>query len=833
MKNKNIHKYILAFLIPFIILTLFCISRKIGIFGENSLLVSDFQAQYIVLLKHLREGNSIIYSLSKGLGGGMLSTFAYYLSSPLNILIYLFPKDQIVLASIFLIVLRISLSGLTMFTYLSSHFKEKKYTHLMFSTCYALMAYVVNYHFHIMWLDGIMLLPLVMLGIDKLFEKKSTLYIVSLFLAVLSNYYIGYMICIMSILYFISNLILKYSWKKEKKEIKGVVIRFIISSLLGGLLTMCLQLPNLLELQNGYKMNSDGLEFSGLNLSFLDLWSRTYIFSHNYENILANDVISIYCGLIILPLLYFYFVNKKIKTKEKIVYGILLLILLSGYFINAVGMVYHAFNITNCYNYRFSFLICFIMIMISCKSFKYIKEINKHHYLIFLIFYSIMSIVMLFCDYTYLSINNIWISCIVMILYLVLLYLFNRYNKNNDLKILLFAIVIAETLFNLFMTLEKFEYYQTDEFNYYAYELGPQIEKYQIENPEYRISSKILATYNDSMYMNYHGISAFLSTVDVMNLKFLKNSGFYYTGMSAMDFGNNTMVMDSLLGVKYRISSVIKENYINVQKVEYPTFNGLLYHPTVMSKAIIYENPYALQIGYTISSSTQKEKIKLDDVFEFQNYLLNSMLDNDKVYFKSYESNKLSEGAYEFIINGEENIYVYFDYYAQIGNCNTLINGVKYDSASEVFAYKNTDGKEKIRVSLDGEVIKYGGAVAYSFDEEEFMKDIKALQNDNVKFETVEDGHLKGTVKATEEFNRLFFSIPYEDGWSLYIDGEEVEIDLAYDAFMQADLEVGEHNFELKYEAPGLKAGIAVSSVTLILTGIYLYFEKKSSKKVK
>ena len=96
------------------------------------------------MLKNLTDGGSIIYSLTKGLGGGMIGTFAYYLSSPLNILIYLFPKDQIVLASIFLIVFRISLSGLTMFTYLTNHFKENKYKYLIFSTCYALMAYVVN-----------------------------------------------------------------------------------------------------------------------------------------------------------------------------------------------------------------------------------------------------------------------------------------------------------------------------------------------------------------------------------------------------------------------------------------------------------------------------------------------------------------------------------------------------------------------------------------------------------------------------------------------------------------------------------------------------------------
>ena len=56
---------------------------------------------------------------------------------------------------------------------------------------------------------------------------------------------------------------------------------------------------------------------------------------------------------------------------------------------------------------------------------------------------------------------------------------------------------------------------------------------------------------------------------------------------------------------------------------------------------------------------------------------------------------------------------------------------------------------------------------------------------------------------------------------------------MIYDAFMVATLEEGEHEIELKYSVPGLKAGIVVSVISLTLTVIYLYFEKKSSKKLK
>lgn len=831
MKKKNIYKYILAFLIPMVILVLFCISRKIGIFGKYSLLISDFQAQYIVLLKHLREGGSILYSLSKGMGGGMIGTFAYYLSSPLNLLIYLFPKDQIILASIVLIILKISLCGFTMYLYLSNHFKTTRKIHLAFSTCYALMAYIVNYHFHIMWLDGVMLLPLVMMGIDKLFEKKSVLYIVSLFLAILSNYYIGYMICIMCVLYFIGNLFIHYSLRENKKEIISHVIRFFITSLLAGFLTMVLMIPNVLELQNGYKSVSSIVDYSGFNLSFLEFWSRTYMNSHNADTLLAENVISIYCGLIVLPLMYFFFVNKKIEKKEKIIYGILFLTIISGYFINAIGMIFHGFNTTNCYNYRFSFLASFIMILIACKSFDKIKEIPLYHYLIFIIFYLIMSNIMILLDYNYLSIMTIIISCVLVGVYLFLLYQFDRYTKNNDLKILLFVIVCSEVLFNLFMSLEKFEYYQTKEFDYYYQNVGSKLKEIQDNNPEYRISTQVFSTYNDGLLMEYNGISAFLSTVDVKHLIFLRNAGYFHTGMASVDYDNNSIVMDSLLGIKHRISSKNKDGYNNIGEIKYPIFSGLLFHEDILANATIYENPYALPLGYMISSDYD-EKNEIENVLEFQNYLLNTMLGNDKKYFKTYKKDKLSEGAYEFTIDNDGYVYLYYFFEAGINECTVLVNGQPLTTRSEVVVYNKDLNGNKLRISLDGKVSSYGEAYAYYFDKEEFKKDIIKLQENKMTFEKVNDGYIKGKVVATNEFNRLFLSVPYEKGWNLYVDGKETEIDIMYDSFMGVTLKEGEHVIEFKYETPGLKLGSCVSIVSLLSTIGYLYMEK-NKKKVK
>lgn len=835
---KKLDKYkkfllpILSFLIPCVIFILFCWSRKIGVFGENSLLISDFQAQYVILLKYLRnlEDGNLWYSLSKGLGGGMIGTFAYYLSSPLNLLIFLFPKSAIVDVSILLIGLKISLCGLTMYFFLRHHFKRQRYHYLIFSTCYALMSFMINYNFHIMWLDCVMIFPLVMLGIDRLFEGKSGLYIGSLFYAILSNYYIGYMICIMSVLYFIGQIILTYN-KKQVNEIKKVCLRFGITSILAGCMAMFLLIPTILELQHGYKVNSSGLDFSGLHLNFFDLWSRTYVSSHNYLNILAKNEISIYCGIIVLPLLYFFFVNKKILRKEKWVYGCLLVLLVSGFFVNGLNMVFHAFNEANCFNYRYSFMICFVMIVMAVKSFQQLKDIPIYHYLLFLIFYLVMALIMCISSYSYLGLSDIYISIGCIILYMLLLYYYPRYTKNNDIKILLLLIVFSELLCNFFLTLSDFPYYKKEEYDYYAMTMASTMQDLQKDAPGYRIEKNMFFSYNDSLLMQYHGINSFLSTVDINQINFLHNTGYYSTRMSSVDYGHNSILMDSLLGIKYRISSFLLTEYTEIKQILYPQFSGILYHSDFLRSAMVYENPYALSLGYMVNSTSVMPEV--DNPFEYQNALLNNMLGTDTPYFKPYDKEKVAEGAYEFTIDNDELVYIYFAYITGVDEqCSVLIDGKLANTNSEIFPYRKNLSGEKIRVALDGKVVNYGAAYAYYLDMEAFKQAISSLQKSQVQIETVEDGYIKGSVTATKEMPTLFLSIPYEDGWTLYVDGKEKKIDIMYDAFMGVSLDEGDHTIELKYEVPGLKLGMLITGLSGLFTGLYLYFEHKKRKEL-
>lgn len=219
-KIRKYKYYILSFLIPMSLLLIYFFINNIR---PDNLLISDMRNQYIALFNYERDvllGNeSILYSFNNGLGGSMIATISYYLSSPLNILVVLFKKENLALFVLVILLLKVGLCGLNMNIFLKYKFKISNCMILIFSICYALMNYIINYYFNIMWLDSIYLLPLVIMGIDKLMkENKKGLYCISLFMTIISNFYTGYMVCIFSTLYFF--IICLLIFKKKNIVIK-------------------------------------------------------------------------------------------------------------------------------------------------------------------------------------------------------------------------------------------------------------------------------------------------------------------------------------------------------------------------------------------------------------------------------------------------------------------------------------------------------------------------------------------------------------------------------------------------------------------------------------
>ena len=216
VKNRY---YLMAFILPLLILTAAYIALGVYPFGERQVQIIDSYHQYAPFFSELYRkiwgGESLFYSFAGGLGMNFWAIIAYYLASPLNILVLLFPPGFLLEAFTFLIMLKIALASTAFAYYIRRRFRRYDVTIVYFALFYALCGWVLGYNWNVMWLDCLVLLPLIILGLERLVKKgKGLMYGLTLALCIICNYYIAIMVCLFLILYF---FVLFFEQRKKKR----------------------------------------------------------------------------------------------------------------------------------------------------------------------------------------------------------------------------------------------------------------------------------------------------------------------------------------------------------------------------------------------------------------------------------------------------------------------------------------------------------------------------------------------------------------------------------------------------------------------------------------
>lgn len=835
-KLKRYKFHLLAFIIPIVVLGFIYIIRCQ--LRGSTFFISDSYGQYLPLFSYFKDAiaskQSLMYSFSKGIGGAMIGTYAYYLASPLNFLIIFFSKSNLYIFFAFIIILKIGLSSLFMYIYVDKR-KIKQPLKLIVSICYALMAYNINYYFHVMWLDGIFLAPLLLLGIEKLIDQnKSLLYGIVLFLAIFSNYYIGFMLCIFSCLYFSYYLFINYN-KQGKKYIFDRIKKFIITSFLAGMATMILVLPALLELLSISRTNIP----MDNKFKILEFLSKGYIASNNYENILNNSYVNWYAGIIILLGSLLYIFNKKIPLKEKIASLIIILIFFLSFKIDFLNIMWHGFSVPNCFNYRYSFLFSLFLILLFIRNFEKYNEIKKENYLILLLIITIISLIVILQNYNWINYIFVWISVFLFIIYYLLLKQFYSSKNKKDIKIielLLPLLVISELSFNIFLIYRDNDFSDINDYNEF---LNRGNIAYNNKDDFYRMEYTMVNTSNDSLGLNYRGITTFLSTFDTDVINFMINNGYSYKNNTITNNNNNTIIMDSLLGVK-RIYTPKDYStiYKKIDEYQCSTLNGIFYE-LGKTKCGIYDNKNALNFGYMINYDEKKYLKKINskktNVFENQNSLLNNMLNKDEKYFKSYKIKPIKIDTYKYKLNDENTMYLYMYVYSEEKDFNTsvYINDKKVTDLTYndlgIQKIKNEWKNQEITLTFDveGDVKIFTAPLLYYLDQETLENDLKTLKENEFKLKKVSNTYINGTIDVKDDNKVLFTSIPYDKGWTVKVDGKKVKAQKLYNTFLGVKLKEGKHKVEFEYSTPGLKLGTSISIISIVLMILYLKHEKE------
>lgn len=799
--KKKILLILLSFFIPFFFLIM--IFHMNGFFSNKTIITGDMYAQYYPLFNYLKEllnGNeSIFYSMNKAIGGTMFGTFFYYLSSPFNLIVALFSNKAIPTIMTILIIIKISLCGLTMYIYMSKKHNTNNLLILVFSLCYALMGYNINYFINIMWLDVVIITPLVLLGIDKIIEgKKPTTYILFLTLSIITNYYISYMLCIFCVIYFIYEISIKYNLKRDKKELKKTTKTFLICSFLSGLICSFFLIPCFIEMMN-YGRSTTIDEIIKFDYNFFDIFSKTYIGSLNLSNTLNYSSMNIYCGIAILPLVYLYLINKKIAKKNRRNTLFLIAFMILPCFIYPLNYVWHLFTVPSFYSYRYSFLLCFILINIAYKS--YINlEISLKKVLLFLALYLIISFYFIIISYfskyyEFLNYKLIWLTLII--LGITFLVLFIKNEKRRSLIIT--ALLLTDIFLNVHIIFKNTEKYPIDiiETGIIENVINKYYEKERIEFKNYSLTD------NDSVLLGYRGINNFLSTTNYRTINLLKALNFKFkikSNIYALE--NESYILDALMGIKIIATPNIIEEYKLLETIEDTSLS-------YVQKLNIYENPNSLSLGYIIKNKCND----IDNNLFYDQEALNCILNENHSYYKEYDvdnDNRTIE------ITNKGYYYLYLDdiINKDIIQENDLKNLEYYDENYLLFY---NEAKEKT-IQLKTNDIDIQKLKAYYLDLNILNKSIEKLKKEQLDYK-IDKNKIYGSI--TTEGGILMLTIPYEKGFIIKVDGTQVEYEEVLNSLIGIELEKGTHEITVEYKQPGLKLGIIISFIAILTAIIY------------
>lgn len=841
---KTYWTYFVSFIIPVIIMIGVYLSQGIYWNSDNSPLLGDGFHQYVIFdiaLRNILHGNSsLFYTFTSGLGLNFYALSSYYLGSFLSPLVYFFDLTNMPDAVYLTTLLKFGLIGLSTFFSLNKLFQSiPKPLKLALSTSYTLMSFTVSQLEIKTWLDVFILIPLIITGLHLLItEKKFTLYFTSLSILFIQNYYFGYMTALFLIFWYLCQI----SW--DFKTRKSSVLDFIVISFLAGMASLIMTLPTLFDLQTHGEKLTEVTKFQTESSWYLDLFAKQFIGS--FDTTKYGAIPMIFVGLLPFILTILFFTLKSIKFHVKLIYAIFFAFLIASFYIEALDLFWQGMHTPNMFLHRYAWIFSTLLIYTAAEVLKRLKELKVWNFLVslFLVVTGFLATIYLKSYYSFLTDLNTLLTLEFLVVYsLLLLAVIKKFISVNLFAILISLFILVEMSLNASSQMDGI----AKEWGFasrsaYSRDI-PAMESFStyIGNQFTRTEKLETQTGNDSMKFNYNGISQFSSVRNRSSSSTLDKLGFKSSGTNLnLRYANNSILADSLFGIQYNISEnpIDKYGFKDIYQKDNLT---------------LYENQYSLPIAFASQSVYNDVKFNehtLDNQASFLNQLANvnfdyfSPISYDKTEntddLISVTSSSNEDAAIQYQIEVPENSQVYLSFTnLHFSNdkqkkVDILVNGEKKTFTTDnVFSFFNLGyTKEKktfnINVSFPGNSqVSFEPPTFYRLDTKTFTEAIQKIKEQPVTVSTS-----KNKVFATYDVQQdtsIFFTIPYDKGWSAYQDDKKIEIKQAQTGFMKVDVTKGKGTITLSFIPNGFITGAICSFTSLLLFGIYNH-KRKSSK---
>lgn len=760
--------YALAFAVPAAVMLWVYASLGLAPWGDKTVLVSDMSSQYVEFFCALKNGE-LFFSWSKALGTGYIGVFSYYVSSPLSLLTLFVPNEEMPVALMFLIVLKVGLAGAGFTLFARRRFPGRDGAAALCGVCYALMSYNMVYSICVMWLDGVIWLPLILLALERILAGRGAgPFIAALTVCFFSTWYISYMIGGFCALYLCARLA---ALGPGREALKRILARFFGGAACALGLTAWLWLPTFLAMFNG-KFGGGNVDYDGL-LACDPLTLLGQLLPGRYESITYGAPPYLFCGTAALVCAAAYFFLGRLPRRERLANLGLLAALTASLLLSPLDKVWHLLQRPNWFPFRYSFLWSFCLLYLAVQALGALGERLKTR-----------------------SALLRRAGAAALAAFTVLELGFNAGSILGGLE-------------GQFHSASCREYRE----DYAANAQLTVAAKQDAGDRFFRMGAAQDRGHNGPLAFGYPGITHYSSLYNYDVNQTLKALGFAQSWMWCAYYGS-TPVTDALFGVEYVISGD-----------DMPTGYELIAQAGELK---LWKNPDVLPLAFLMESGEDRGSLSEITVgggptpFHEQVKLVSALEGMVSWAFLPMPAEtEVRPGETVFTFTGR-GLPIYADLSAP-GLREVLVNGEHLlwlgssEAASVHYLGTPADGEVwtvTVRHTGRWDVGEWHeGRGLWEYDPG--IVHYLAEQLDNTQITSVDkNGRVRLTVRSGTR-GGLATTIPAEDGWTAWADGKRVETGRWLDTFLYVELPAGTREVELRYTPPGLVPGLGLGALSL------------------
>lgn len=857
----------LSFLLPAVFMTLYFAYRQMAPFGDSTILTVDLGQQYIDFFEAFRtavihDPSQVFFNFSKGLGGEMYGDWAYYLLSPTNLILLLFPNTYLPSGILFLTVIKYGLASLSFGYAIYKLNWQRGYAIPIFGFAYSQSGWFVANQLNVIWLDAAILLPLIILGIEYLFDKRPAwLYVGALTLCIICNYYMAYMVGLFVVLYVFWRLFThKLPWKSRFK----LVGQFTAYTLIAIGLSAVVWLPTAYTLMGSkgqYMLQNVTWTFQYLPP---DILAKFFGGTFNFDQ-MPSGLPNIFVGSIPLIMFWASLTTRRIRWQTKVATVLVTGFLVISMMFAPLDLMWHGFQYPVWYPYRFSFVFCFWLIWLCAATWQpdFRLSIKQSTTLFVIATIAWLWLATRYPELNFLSLSQLVVGIVFFILFLMCLSL--PY-KQMYWGVLVGGLVLIEMGSSTILTLNNFSYLSNTEYQTSINNLNAITKNLPKEKDDfYRVTQSFHRTKGDPLQGHYYGGSTFSSGLEHEQSAFMSRIG-QPEGDNYINYTNGTLFTDSWLSMRYLMQSNGMQKSTPGSPAADQVFprydtNGIYELYAANSLTLLSENPYSLPLGFMSKDALKDIQLQANTPLLNQNIIWNAITGSQTSLFKKADfssavsrntstptkvtnasftkkdSKKKASLELSFVPTSNNPYYLTLGSGVSSDDAQISINGRSLGnipSHRHTIIVPLTAGKagkvQTIKFDFHENNLWLHNVALYHLNLPTFKEGIEDLKQNDMLLTSFSDTLIKGKVTATKDKPYLTTSIPNSKGWSVTVDGNPAEIETTLDFFIGLNLTPGEHEIVFSYRPPWILIGAIISTLALLVGVTAFIFQRRHSK---